>query len=275
LGLGSRETPDAERAAPGDHHAVNRKTILLALLVAACVPCAAALAARPERFKADAFDVSVEVSGSYSGASTGGPPDDYVERHQRVQFNYAAKFPKVWFPVNDVPPDHGTEWFGRRQKIAASFSNTGFNVIGAQRSDVNCAGRMTTDLRTPIMFWDNHRTRFSLELHPILNLLFTDDCAEPFSINGADTEVNLRVTHSDLGHRTVTKVARPSRDQRRPRDLFYCLTVGMTPHTCEQSLGYTATVTLKRVCSARHGGHLDFVPGGGDVYTYAGKCGDR
>jgi hypothetical protein len=259
-------------AAAGEDRVVNRKTILLAFLVAACVPCAAALAARPERFKADAFDVSVEVTGSYSGDSTGGPPDDYVERHQRAQFNYGAKWRNVWFPVNDLPPNHGTEWFGRGQKVDASFSNTGFNVIGAQRTDINCAGRMTTDLTTPIMFWDNHRNRFSLELHPILNLFFSDDCAEPFTINGADTEVNLRLTRSDLGHRTVTKTAHPSRAQR-PRDVFYCSTLGMTPHTCGQSLHYTATVTLTRVCSARHGGRLEFVEGRKGIYTYLGKCG--
>jgi hypothetical protein len=262
------------RTAPGwgDHRGVNRKTILLAFLVAACVPCAAALAAVPERFNANAFDVSVKVTGSYSGDSTGGPPDDYVERHQRVQFGYSAKWRNVWFPVNDVPPNHGTEWFGRGQKVDAQFTGTGFNVIGAQRSDVNCAGRMTTDLSTPIMFWDNHRRGFNLELHPVLNLLYTADCGEPFSINGADTEVDLRLTHADLRHRTVTKTAHPSRDQR-PRDFFYCLTLGMTPHTCGQSLHYTATVSLKRVCSARHGGRLEFVQGAKDVYTYLGRCG--
>jgi hypothetical protein len=77
---------------------VNRKTILLAFLVAACVPCAAALAAVPERFRADAVDVSVNVTGSYSGDSTGGPPDDYTEHHQRAQFSYGGG-PNVWFPV--------------------------------------------------------------------------------------------------------------------------------------------------------------------------------
>ena len=263
------------RTAPawGDDRSVNRKTILLAFLVAACVPCAAALAAQRERFKADAFDVSIKVTGSYRGDSTGGPPDDYVERHQRVQFGYSAKWRNVWFPVTDVPRDHGTEWFGRGQKVDANFSSTGFNVIGAQRTDVNCAGRMTNDGQ-PIMFWDNHRRGFSLELHPILNLYFTDDCYEPFTINGADTEVNLRLTHADLKHRTVTKTAHPSFEQR-PRDVFYCLTLGMTPHTCSQSLDYTATVTLKRVCSARHGGRLDFIPRRGGVYTYLGTCGTR
>jgi hypothetical protein len=263
------------RAAPvaRDHRAVNRRTILLALLVAACVPCAAALAAVPERFKADAFDVSVKVTGDYSGDSTGGPPDDYVERHQRVQLSYGGKWRNVWFPVHDVPPNHGTEWFGGGQKVDASFTGTGFNVIGAQRTDVNCAGRMTPDGQ-PIMFWDNHRRGFRLELHPILNLFFTDDCAEPFTINGGDTEVDLRLTHSDLRHRTVTKTVHPSREQR-PRDVFYCSTLGMTPHTCGQSLHYTATVTLRRVCSARHGGRLEFVQGAKDVYTYLGKCGGR
>ena len=262
------------RRAPsnGDHRGVNRKTILLAFLVAACVPCAAALAAVPERFKADAFDVSVNVTGSYSGDSTGGPPDDYTERHQRAHFSYGGRWRNVWFPVRNVPPNHGTEWFGRGQKIDAQFTGTGFNVIGTQRTDINCAGRMTSDLRQPIMFWENHRRAFSLELHPVLNLFFSDDCAEPFSINGADTQVDLRLTHSDLRHRTVTKTVNPSREQR-PRDVFYCLTLGMTPHTCNQSLRYTATVTLKRVCSARRGGRLEYTQGGKDVYSYLGKCG--
>jgi hypothetical protein len=251
---------------------VNRKTILLALMVASCLPCAAALAARPERFKADAFDVSVEVTGNYSGDSTGGPPDDYVERHQRVQFDFSAKWRNVWFPVTDLPPNHGTEWFGRGQKVDASFANTGFNVIGAQRTDVNCAGRMTHDGQ-PIMFWDNHRRRgFRLELHPILNLYFTDACYEPFTINGADTEVNLRMTHADLRHRTVMKTAHPTFEQR-PRDVFYCVSLGMTPHTCAQSLHYTAKVTFKRACSARQGGRLEFLQGAKDVYTYLGRCG--
>ena len=258
----------------GDDRSVNRKTILLAFLVAACVPCAAALAARPERFKADAFNVSVEVAGNYSGDSTGGPPDDYVERHQTVQFKYGSKWRNVWFPVHDVPRDHGTEWFGGRQHVNASFSNTGFNVIGAQRTDINCAGRMNSDLRQPILFWDNHRRGFRLELHPILNLFYSDDCAEPFAINGADTEVDLRLTHSDLRHRTVTKTVHPSREQF-PRDVFYCLTLGMTPHTCDQSLQWTATVTLKRGCSAKKGGRLEYTRGPKDVYSYLGKCGGR
>jgi len=253
------------RAGPwaGEHRRVNRKTILLALLVAACLPSAAALAARPERFNANAFDLSVMVTGSYSGDSTGGPPDAYVERRQRVQFKYGSAFRNVWFPVGDVPRDHGTEWFGRRQTIDAAYSNAGFNVIGAQRSDVNCAGGMSTD-GSPIMFWDNHHHAFRLELHPILNLVFTDGCAEPFSIGGGQTEVDLRLTHSDLSHRTVTKTVHPSRNER-PRDVFYCLTLGMPPYTCSQSLGYTAKVTLTRVCSARHGGRLEFVRGARDV----------
>lgn len=71
---------------------------MIAVLLATVVPCAAAVAARTQRYGAAAFDVTVRVTGHSPGDATGGPPAPYVERRQRVALHYGSPYAKVYFP---------------------------------------------------------------------------------------------------------------------------------------------------------------------------------